>query len=484
MGYTFGLSGIQFPMRIREDFQNNVANQVIGYTSVRNLATGASSKPSPVMASCGEHIDRVSIDENHGRPPYTESGPLCLYQLRRPTYVSGSSSIMGKRINTGATLFIDGKQVVVKSTDDWRHVYTGGFTKNTSGLPSSLGAAESYRPRSFDSSQPTIDPSDLSDLGNRAYGLLRPKLEKASLTQSLVEIGSAKPMLKTSLKGFHELWQSVIGGYAGGRLGPLRHRPKGSNAPWTMSPKGAGDQFLNLQFGWRPALQDFLAVCETVGDLEALVAQAEQNNGQWVSRRFLEDVVESEQVVYSQSGVTGNLCNPVLNSQYQLVPFSGSQTVKLQTLRYIWYEGSFKQYRPEFDPALRRGHPALKAAEQAALKLGLRINPTTLYRCIPYTWLADYVGSFTSGIQRLEDQLTGEMVCRRFHLMRTVLYRYEYRVQFSTTDGQTHVHTWYKQASVKRRANGQSAFGFSASPGGLTGMQYAILAALASSKAG
>jgi hypothetical protein len=124
----------------------------------------------------------------------------------------------------------------------------------------------------------------------------------------------------------------------------------------------------------------------------------------------------------------------------------------------------------------------LVTAQQAATLLGLRVNPTTLYRCIPYTWLADYFAATSSSLQRLEDELTGEVVCRRFHLMRTTFDRFEYRVKFETRDGKAHDITWVKEASVKRRVPAENEFGFSASPGGLTGMQSAVLAALGGSR--
>lgn len=474
-----GLSGLHNRMRIRESFRDDVTMNPVGYHGAFNALTGETLQASqPVMATCGLRDERVSIDENHGRPPYRTSGPLLLYRLLHPTYIAGSARIKGRKLPVGFSLAgAGGSSRTVKTGEHWVLTYQGGFTKSLSGYPDALGAAESYRPTSFDSRNTDLDPDDLSDLGNRAYGLLRPKIEKASLTQSLAEIGSVRPMLKTSLKGFHELWGAILGASGRGRpSSSSRHRP-GSNA-WRMAPKAAGDQFLNVQFGWAPALQDLAHVISTVSDIESAVADATGNNDQWISRRFHEDVIESEDVVASTTGVTSSQCDPPLNTSWIVQPFSGSTVVTLRQVTRIWYEGSFKRYRPEFDPSRLRGHPALKAAEQSAALLGLRVNPTTLYRCIPWTWLADYAGSFTSGLQRLEDQLSGEMVSRRFHLMRTTFKRYEYRVRFSTFDGQAHDITWYKEASVKRRVNGQSSFGFSASPGGLTGMQYAILGAL------
>jgi len=306
------------------------------------------------------------------------------------------------------------------------------------------------------------------------------KIEKASLTQSLAEIGSVPSMLKTTLSPFHNLWKS-LGGGTGSRRKALTPDLSGA---WKQVPARVSDQFLNVQFGWAPALSDLNNVISTVYNISDLMAKAVENNDRWVSRRFYEDIIESSSVVYSSQGVSSNMCNPPLNTVQVVQPNSGSLVVTLRQVTRVWYKGQFKRYRPEFDMSSYYPHPALRAAQQAATLLGLRVNPTTLYRVMPYSWLADYFGSFTSSLQRLEDEITGEVVSRSFYLMRQTFKRYEYRVKFATFDGQAHDITWYKEASVKRRVGAENAFGFSASPGGLTGMQYAILGALGTSRVG
>lgn len=467
--YFFNKQGV---LRVRgpEEIDDR-ASQPVGQHGLINKYDGQVITGNTVLANCGTRVARVSIDENHG-PRGRDSGPLLLYRLLWPTYVAGNTTVFGRKMTPSGVVINRGP----RPTDDWRQTYAGGFTKSITGLASNLGSSETYRPTSLSHSDPLVDPSDLSDLGNRAYGLLRPKIEKANLTQSLAEIGSAPRMLKTTLRPFHDLWKSL----SGQKLKPSRAQNRNA---WKQAPAELSDQFLNIAFGWSPALQDFLAVASTVQNISELVVAAEANNDRWQSRRFHEDIIESETVVSHVSGTSNNHCSPTLDSQNVVVAGSGSQTVTRRRVTRIWYEGSFKRYRPEFDGSLHKGNPsALTTAQQAATLLGLRVNPVTLYRCVPYTWLADYFGSVTSSLQRLEDLLTGEVVCRRFHLMRTVFDRYEYRVKFSTYDGKAHDITWVKEASVKRRVNAENEFGFSASPGGLTGMQSAVLAALGGSR--
>lgn len=467
--YVFNKRGV---LRVRGPEEiYDVASRPIGVHGLVNKYDGQVITGNTVMASCGDYVTRVSIDENHG-PHDKSSGPLVLYRLLRPTYVAGHTSVFGRKFTPSGSVINRGP----RPTDDWRDTYTGGFTKSLTGLQSNLGSSETYRPSSVNSHDPNLDPDNLSDLGNRAYGLLRPKIEKASLTQSLAEIGGTVPMMQTTMRPFHDLWKSL----SGQRLKPSRAQRRDA---WKQAPAELSDQFLNIAFGWSPAISDFLAVCSTVSNIAALSVSAEENNDKWVSRRFYEDIIESEQVVSRVTGVTSNFCNPSLNSTRVLTPYSGSETVTRRRVTRIWYEGSFKRYRPEFDQKLTKAMPStLQAAQQAATLLGLRVNPTTIYRCIPYSWLGDYFLSLTSSLQRLEDMVTGEVVSRRFHLMRTTFDRFEYQVKFGTQDGKAHDITWVKEASVKRRVNAENEFGFSASPGGLTGMQSAVLAALVGSR--
>lgn len=471
-------------LRVREYTLESEVNQAIGQTWAQNHAPNAkppkpssySEFPSPRMATFGTGMRRVSIDENHGRPPYRQGGPLFLYKLLQPKYKVGDVHVFSRRktASFGSVVIIPG------DGSDWRLHYTGGFTLGLSSYSAyqSLGGAENITANMETS--PVVNPDGLSSLGNVAYNKLRPKVEVASLGQTLAELGDLPKTLRTTGKGFHELWQAVGGSNPAWRGHAIRQNAKDK---WRQAPKGAADQFLNAAFGWSPFVNDVVQTCDTVLFAADHIASRIRNNDRWLKRRFVEEEVNTETLVYSSYGNTSNMCDPVLGPDY-VTPGSGSIEIRRQSMTQVWYEGSFKYYRPEFDAGLKSGYPALQKIRQMITLLGLNISPTLLYRVTPYTWLADWLVGVGGNIQLLEDLGTGQVASRYMYLMRHAYDRFEYKVKFSTYDGQTITLVWYKQAEVKRRVGAQSPFGFSMPVNGLSTFQHTILAALGISKAG
>lgn len=472
-------------LRIRENSLLQSANQPIGQSWAQNHAPNAkppkpgsySEFPSNRTATFGIGTRDVCIDENHGRPPYEVGGPFAKFRLVQPKYRTGDVTCFGRRKTQsfGSVVILPG------DGSDWRLHYAGGFTLSLVGLPASatsLGGAENIT-KALETS-PYVNPNNLEDLGARAYAALRPKVEKVNLLQAVAEAKDLPRMLKTTGKGFHELWQAVGGSNPAWRAHSIA---RNAADKWKMAPKGAADQFLNAAFGWQPFVNDIIGTCDTVLFASDHISSAERNNGRWMQRRFAEDVQVSDDLIYTNSGNTDNMCEPVLGTDY-VTPFSGSLQVRRQRMTRIWYEGSFRYYRPEFDKDLKSGYPSLRKLRQMATLLGLNLNATTLYRVTPWTWLVDWFAGVGNNVQALEDLATNQVASRYMYLMRETYDRFEYRCVFSTYDGQTHDLKWYKSASMKRRVGASSPFGFSRPPGGLSPMQTGILAALGISHLG
>jgi hypothetical protein len=121
---------------------------------------------------------------------------------------------------------------------------------------------------------------------------------------------------------------------------------------------------------------------------------------------------------------------------------------------------------------------------QALSLLGANVDATSVYKVTPWTWLIDWGVNVGDFVRRVEDIATDAAVSRYFYLMRRTFVRFEYRSVFSTYDGQTHDFRAYRSVDVKRRVASVNPFNFSLLPGGLSGMQYSILAALGLSKLG
>jgi hypothetical protein len=337
-------------------------------------------------------------------------------------------------------------------------VYAGGFSLGgvTHGF-GSLGTLEGLPdPEIYNE----VNPDDLTDLGNRAYRLLAPKPEEAGLAQTLAEWRSIPGMLRTSSEGLSTTWKALGGSISGA----------------SMAPKKVAEQFLNFQFGWKPFLKDMKDAHNVLSDFDAYVERIREHNGVWRKRTRKEDVVEGEEVLYQGQSNT-NACSPALFASEFLVPGSCYQTVTRQKMTRVWYTGTFKYYRPEFDYT-KKMNTAWRRVQQHITALGLRVSPSIVYKVTPWTWLVDWFVNIGDFVKRVEDMASDTIVSRDFYLMRHSYVRLEYRKRFSTFDGQSFDLKWYRTVETKRRGSADSPFHFAPLPGGLSAMQLAILAAV------
>jgi hypothetical protein len=378
---------------------------------------------------------------------------MFMSKLSKPLELIGGGKIQSKPLTTGIP-----SSVQRKPGDKCVRVYAGSFSLGgvTHGR-GNLGTLEGLP-------DPTVyneaNPDDLSDLANRAYVKLRPKLEEAGIAQTLAEWRSVPGMLKTTSGGFSQLWKDFGGTVSGN----------------TMSPKAAASQFLNVTFGWQPFIKDLQDAYNVLDAFEAYIDRIRESNGSWMKRTRKEEVVESEEVLYQGQSNT-NSCSPALLASDFLVPGSCYQTVTRQKMTRVWHTGTFKYYRPEFDYA-HKMHPALRRMRQLITALGLRINPSVVYKVTPWTWLIDWFVNVGDYVTRVQDMATDSIVSREFYSMRHSVVRLEYRKRFSTMDGQSFDLKWYRYVETKRRGSAESPFHFTLLPGGLSVRQMAILAAV------
>lgn len=392
-------------------------------------------------------------DESHPGPPYMEGSDMLGISYESPWEKQGNVSIKSIPITSPVAGYY------FNNTDRrGEEVYSGGFYPQVPPGFDNLGPSESviYDPLT---AVDFINPDDLSDLGNRGYGKLRPKIEDASIFQTLYEWKDIPRMLRTTSHGFHDIWKAM-----GGRRGE------------TLSPKGLGDQFLNQQFGWRPLINDIRKTFEVVTNFRTHVERKRKTNGEWIRRRAYEDPIQSAELLYYNNG-TSNFCRPSLGYD-KILPNGGKQFVFRQRFSRVWYAGAFRSYYPEFDADYEAQYPTVAKVQQMVDLLGLNVNPSNLYAVMPWTWLIDWFADVSDGVQRFQDWATDAVVSKYFYLMRTTYDRFKFLSEFVDVNGTNHSFEWYRSVTVKRRKVGGSPFSFSAQPGGLNPTQLAILGAL------
>lgn len=403
----------------------------------------------------------VTTDETHGAPPYREGGPFFSVKLYYPDFAVPGYSIRGKDItqpNSTTGAFQPG--------DVWTRRYEGGcyIAQGFAYMSSSLGSKEN-----MDSSEdydPVVNPNDLDTLGPRGWSKLRPKVERASVAQSVIELREAPRMLQSSVKSASSVWEAMAG------------RKYRNVADLRKVPKELSQEFLNVQFGWKPLVRDVTAASDVVINFDKYVETTKRNNDRWLKRQWNEEVLESSDLVHNEGGLANSRIAPKGTSDY-FVSWTSNYQVFKETFSDVWYEGSFKYYRPEFDAGLESGYPAVRRARQMLSLLGGNITPTVLYKVTPWTWLVDWFVNVGDNVQRFEDMATGQVAARYMYLMRHTREQYRYYTSSQAYHGQGYVTVEaFRRLEVKCRVQSAGNFHFSLQPTGLSGTQLAILAAL------
>jgi len=426
--------------------------------------------------------EELCFDENHGSPPYKVGGPLFIRRfLPESGSVGGSGYFLGSRILSGRT----GLSSIDAANGDWHNVYSGGLNATTfagfTELPS--GSERITKPEDVGS---YANPDDMQDLGSRAYNKLRPKVEKLNLAQSIIEARDIPKMLKTTAKGFAYQWHSLLQQRdLGGRIGRYGDRMKAAKDYARRYPGELSNQFLNSAFGWGPFLRDLSAIYDTVTYFEKYRDRAVENNGKTVKRFWTEDDIQSSNQVYgtSQTGGTTLGLTPILGgSDWRLSSSKSTYGIWHQIGSQTWYEGRFRAYYPEFDSGLEDGYPQVRALRQGLRLFGANIDPITVWKVTPWSWLADWAVNVGDNVQRFQDIMDNSVASEYFYLMRHTVHQYQYRSVNALVNGQSATAISNRSVEVSRRTVAASPFSFSLLPGGLSGMQLMILAALGLSR--
>jgi len=239
--------------------------------------------------------------------------------------------------------------------------------------------------------------------------------------------------------------------------------------------KVAAEDYLNLEFGFKPVAADIASFASAVVGAEKLLAQYERDAGRVVRRRFEFPSTETTESTI----IAGNLGVPYL------VPFdagyfatSGSRDLVRvrKTERRQWFSGAFTYYLPT-------GYDSRKEmasiASIAGRMLSLDLTPENIWNLAPWSWAVDWFSNAGDVLSNVNSFLNGSSVMRYGYLMEHTIITdtYSMRVPWTLksagrTDGHLRLIT---ETKVRRRAN---PFGFGVSWEGLSPRQLAIAAAL------
>jgi hypothetical protein len=373
-----------------------------------------------------------------------------------PPYGFGSSPFTLKSVDIlGGFVQGLGKHDGYDFGPDFYTKYVGGFIPNGFGpygisheIAHDVGLEGNPYGPSYGSAQP---------LSSAAYNRFKPKIAKAGLGQALAEIRDLLPMLKTSAKGFHEIWKSLGG-----------HQSE-------FGPKAVAEHFVNHEFGWLPFINDIRQISDVYQNTVKYVRHLRRSNNQWTRRSGtihdngeVTDPVEYKDLV--------GLVLPALPSAYYSDTALANgirveSTAYRQDRDHAWFVGHFKQYIPELGEEDSNYN---KIVNRVHL-YGARISPSLIWKVTPWTWAVDWFSNTGDIISNAEDNLFG-LVSLGACTMRTVTTR-------AVNNSIIHLKnediscSWSQEITSKTR-HGGGPFGFDLEFDDFNPTQLAILSAI------
>lgn len=379
-------------------------------------------------------------DQTNPGPPYNTGGPFASINYTIPSaQVQGSGTYRSSQFSPGSWWEYNGAFV---DDGDWGSDTVSNYL--SVGVPALTG---------YDS---------------RAWDELKPRVSKASLAQFIYELRDLPRQLETTANLMHNAWRSFGGGYSS----------------VVMHPRSVADNFLNHEFGWAPFIGDIATFIDVYQKSSDYIRDLVRQNDTWIkkSKVLLRETTQTRLLRRLTSGTmpsTGDFriagcCNDMVVDGITTKGYFDITEVKETK---VWAKGTFKYYRPEFDPNAAGFDSQWTNASRLATLYGLRINPTLLYKITPWSWLVDWFSQFGKFIQRQDDFISDGIVSKCLYVMRST-ERKVVKTSFINFASGPRAFTWQRKHAMRQRKVADSPYGFDLTFSNLSVRQWAILGAI------
>ena len=338
-------------------------------------------------------------DETHPGPPYRSGGPLAV------------SKLFNIDLHRTAAVYIA----------DSSHWYKGYFVV----IPYT----------------PPVIPSAMSLTGWGAKGWNRtfPLHPVYSLGVSIAE---AKDIPRTFSQTYRAFGDLVKRGFS---LSATRRTFGDFISDLKRGPKYIADHYLNTQFGWVPFFQDLAAVMNYRENLMKKLLWLRRNNGRSVRRRVTLDAGGFTENVNRNVNLITTMAPVLANAGW----YSANATQNLPVIksydRKIWYVAKYRFYMPEL--AAGKSFDLNSHKRLATTLYGLDLDPSIIYRVIPWAWLLDWFLNIGTVIQNLYFRARFAVVAQYAYVMCSERFTYK-------APGHISIHT-----GLRRLVNGSLVWG-------------------------
>lgn len=253
--------------------------------------------------------------------------------------------------------------------------------------------------------------------------------------------------------------------------------------------RGIGSDYLNVEFGWKPFINDILNAAKALYGATSLLSS--QNNrvhrSRSVPRQMTSDEFRTSTKPFNWVGMPGQrtkkyvgVADPIGN--YGAPP--GTSYFLRTTSRTQWFEGEFSSfYRLGFDPS--------SFMDRAEALINIRLTPSVLWELAPWSWLVDWFLRIGDSIKANELAGSDKLVMHYGYAMEHTVIRDLVSMDFASAprsrpSGSTYSYypdlpgsaSYTSTTEYKRRIRA-NPYGFkTGGPNALTTGQWAILGAL------
>lgn len=244
----------------------------------------------------------------------------------------------------------------------------------------------------------------------------------------------------------------------------------------TARARAAGKEYLNIEFGWKPLVNDVRAFAHSVLHWEDLVEHYENESGRLLHRRY----TFPTEISTSSTVATGQRPAPTIHTGFFAGGFGGVKTRVESVRTETWFAGAFTYY---LDPGLTGKGKRERYRQLAKKLLGVQLTPEVLWNLTPWSWAADWFANTGDVLHNIsafrDDGLVmpyGYIMRKRTHSVTQDLDGYNLR-RLGPQPGISQRFT----TTVKSRHKA-TPWGFGLNPLSFTARQWAITTALGLSK--
>jgi len=251
-------------------------------------------------------------------------------------------------------------------------------------------------------------------------------------------------------------------------LGSLTH---------TEARKHLGEEFLNVEFGWKPLVNDLKDISRSLLHAQSILDQYERDSGKLVRRRY-----EFPPTVTRKDSVFRDGVSPWINPSYGFLTDStrtgkGQVILTEKTSRRQWFSGAFSYYVPPADGSLRTS--AARAVIEARKLFGLSLTPDVIWNSAPWSWAFDWFANTSETLGNWASWAIDNQVLMYGYLMEHSFKSYTYTFVGPTGFKSSYTRPPVVEMVVETKLRRQATpYGFGISWNGMSPRQIAIAAAL------